>query len=141
MASTRFRSTWLRRLVACGIFGLLAVPFATAWSEEKLDPPGDCTDKDYQDLKQKKKFACEFEGQAEPKKCVEADSCFMLELKQNAFTACGDARQNLMDRCFRGGDSGHKNEVAKMKRASERCGNFRNAREECNKKKNFDKCR
>jgi hypothetical protein len=139
MTSTRFRSTWLRRLVACGGFALIAVPFATAWpgddDGENLDPPGDCTKQQLWALKQTKKAACKIDN-SDIKACTESDSCEVLQTKENAFRACLAARVAIMDTCFRGGDSGHKERVKNMDTSIEDCKKLRIAA--CKKR---DKCK
>ncbi|WP_373278996.1 RHS repeat-associated core domain-containing protein [Amantichitinum ursilacus] len=65
-------------------------------------PPGDCNDDHYNHLKDKKGQSCD-----QPRKCSPMDSCAVIRDKMNAGQSCVDARNNIMNQCFRGGDLAH----------------------------------
>lgn len=113
-----------RSLVACALFGGILAPFATAWGEEdsdneKMKPPGDCTEKQLRNLKQIQKLACT--GANEPKECLPSDTCDQLLTKRNNFMACKAARLSVMNICYRGGDKGHKTQVEQLANGQVKC--------------------
>lgn len=73
-------------------------------------PPGDC---DWDEFKRRNKAvtdACKT-GQTY---CKAGDDTATLLAKKTSLQSCGNARRDLMDRCFRGGDARHQKEWVKI---------------------------
>jgi len=73
-------------------------------------PPGDC---DWDEYKRRNKAvtdACKT-GQTY---CKAGDDAATLLAKKTSLQSCGNARRDLMDRCFRGGDARHQKEWVKI---------------------------
>lgn len=59
---------------------------------------------------------------AQPMRCTVSMTCEQLKANWRAFETCIQARQALMDRCFHGGDDGHRSKVNEGRRGQEKCG-------------------
>lgn len=68
------------------------------------EPPGDCSEDKYNHLKQKKQNSCNVEG---GRTCKLTDSCAIIADKIGINASCIDARNNVMNQCFRGGNLAH----------------------------------
>jgi len=114
MAWTHAEKMMVRRLVAGAAMGVVLIPFATAWSGpgqtklpgDGMTKPGDCTQSDYKALDETAGRLCRVK-----RICENVTDCATLTQNIAFFQACIDARQALMDKCFRGGDFAHKKVV------------------------------
>ena len=81
------------------------------------EPPGDCTESRHRELQDAVDAACKTVSRS----CNPSQSCAELSRRWSLNQACVDARQLIMDECFRGGDEGHRTRLAEEKRAVEKC--------------------
>lgn len=72
-------------------------------SSEDLEIPGDCTQKRYDDLVKLQGKYCSTPGCKKNK-----DYCTEMAIKALLLQRCCDARRQIMDECFRGGDERHR---------------------------------
>jgi hypothetical protein len=86
---------------------------------EGLSPPGDCTQEQYDNLRNEVK-----ESKAEVGKlgaCQDGDSPSLLKRKGDVWLRQAVARSRLDQTCFRGGDAGHQEANANCWRHAGRC--------------------
>ncbi|MGM3277545.1 DUF6531 domain-containing protein [Ralstonia sp. 24A2] len=81
------------------------------------EPPGDCDWDEYIRRNKAVTEACK-RGQSY---CKPGDDVATLLAKRSALQSCGNARRDLMNRCFRGGDSRHQGEWVKIIQQVEVC--------------------
>jgi hypothetical protein len=86
----------------------------------KLLPPGDCTKAVYRELNTAVGHACKSENM----ECTPEMDCVSLMTRWSLFERCIDARQTLMNRCFRGGDETHRITLRGYMRGQNRCLDF-----------------
>jgi hypothetical protein len=110
------RSTWGGRSIAYWAFGL-ALLSVRATAESSMKPPGDCTKEEHRQLKRAVGEACKSTGM----KCTEHDDCDTLWKKLIQGSECIAARQRIADKCFRGGDGAHLDEIANYRKGTELC--------------------
>ncbi len=53
--------------------------------------------------------------------CFNEDLCDTLKSKIDLFDGCINARQTIMDKCFRGGDKRHREEVDRYRTGKRNC--------------------
>jgi hypothetical protein len=75
-------------------------------AESELKPPGNCRKKEWKDLQKAVSANCRSTST-----CLDWDKCEPLLDKLSRFLNCADARKAINDRCFGGGDPGHKLKV------------------------------
>lgn len=93
---------------------------ATMAVPEIPEPPGDCNPQQYERLNKnvkKSKAAVAAAGGA----CQQGDSPAVLNAKGKAWQDQADARAERDDKCFRGGDDGHKQARASAQDHAKRC--------------------
>ena len=86
--------------------------------DEEIKPPGDCTKEVWRPLQKAVGKACSGSGRME---CFNEQSCETLQNNINLFTNCINAREEIMNRCFRGGDKRHRGEVENLKTGRRNC--------------------
>lgn len=69
---------------------------------ESPPPPGDCGEDYYKHLRDKKGQTCD-----QPRKCSPMDSYAVIRDKMANGEGCVQARTDIMNQCFRGGDLAH----------------------------------
>jgi hypothetical protein len=84
---------------------------------EPLSPPGDCTEAEHRELKQEVGRACK----ATSMKCYEQQDCATLIENWLKFQRCIDARLTIMNKCFRGGDKTHQDEIRNYRDGASTC--------------------
>jgi RHS repeat-associated protein len=109
------------RIVGVGLISLTLAgdtPNSRALPGEGLAPPGTCSDGYYDYLKQQKEFAC-----SQPRSCSARaqGSCDDILDKLNMNNACVKARDNVMKKCFKGGDQRHQLERQSARRGVSNC--------------------
>lgn len=130
MTRSRFSRRFVQRLVACCFLGLTIYPLEVASSEEpdpppgpeddeEMKPPGDCTKLVWRPLQKEVGRKCSTQGQK--MECFNEDLCDTLTTKIGLFDGCINARQTIMNKCFRGGDKKHRGEVASYKTGKSNC--------------------
>lgn len=87
-----------------------------------MRPPGNCTRQQWYDLQQVVKQECKINM---PRACTEDDSPEELEDKADHFQRCIDARTELADTCFDGGDAGHREQIDNLTTGRENCEELR----------------
>jgi hypothetical protein len=90
---------------------------ATPSAAPAMQPPGDCTAEEHKRLKEEVGRACK----ATSMKCYEAQGCAELLTNYLLYQRCISARVAVMDKCFRGGDKTHRDEVENYKRGAAEC--------------------
>jgi hypothetical protein len=93
---------------------------STMEASEELLPPGDCNPMQYEKLKNavdKSKEQVEAAGGA----CEVGDSPEVLKAKGQAWQNQADARSEREEKCFRGGNAGHKAAIASAREHARRC--------------------
>ena len=110
------KTTWS---VAAFILMLSLVPAALGAEPETkdLEAPGDCSKEEHRRLKAAVGEVCK----SEPMRCEGSMECPELMSRWSKFQNCIDARQTIMDKCFRGGDQRHKNALNQYKGGQEHC--------------------
>jgi len=88
-------------------------------AETSTEPPGNCTPEEHRDLQNRVENAC---GAATA--CKGGDDLFTLNWKIGLQSACIDARRRINDRCFGGGDAGHRLQIEQRKGSIRNCQNF-----------------
>ena len=81
-----------------------------------LDPPGDCTKAQYENLRRSKLDAC-----GKKRSCKRVTNCDTLQELIDNNRRCYWARRNMMNICFRGGDGRHINEANNVRRDWRTC--------------------
>ncbi|QQR68901.1 MAG: hypothetical protein IPI58_08740 [Alphaproteobacteria bacterium] len=76
-----------------------------------MKPPGDCEPGYQKHLQEQVDTICK----PQPRICRPGESCSSMRQKIQQFSDCGDARQQVMRECFRGGDKGHQRKYVDMK--------------------------
>lgn len=86
---------------------------------EDISPPGDCDQKQYDDLVAEKERAC-----GKPSAC-KGNLCDQAEINERIGnrSECINARLNVMDVCFRGGDGAHWNQLLEQLSGLRKCQN------------------
>jgi len=76
----------------------------------KADPAygGDCTPSDFDNYMQKQHTECDL---AKGKACNDTTPKRQAKANADQFTKCAKARENVMNACFRGGESGHRTQA------------------------------
>jgi hypothetical protein len=132
MVSTQARARQVRGVLICGLLG--STIFLLGGKKDRPKPPpdtkpadmkapGDCEDDEYQKLKSAVDTECGAKDKAEA--CdEEKDSCVVLADKATKFQRCAAAREERENKCFRGGDDGHKTEIANTKNGAAKCLRF-----------------
>lgn len=117
------RGRWFKELVRYGVAcavasaGVLLFAVTPAPAEEKkIDPPGKCGWKTYNELSELKKAACNL-----VRACDAGDSCQDIEDKKKGFQLCIDARTLLSTTCFGGADAGHTEAVRQLTNGITNC--------------------
>jgi len=118
------RRPWTAKLMACGLLG--ATGFLLGWTKlppdakpDDIKPPGDCEDAAYAVLDAAVDKACKINNPVEA--CLRSDACGVLAKKAIAFDDCAKARQAREDKCFRGGNKGHKQQITEMSNGRATC--------------------
>ena len=83
---------------------------------EVLPPPGVCDPATHAQLEADKDAAC-----SPVSRCVNGELCSSISAKLSAFNACIDARLEVMNVCFCGGNSGHRIAVHDLQNGARRC--------------------
>jgi hypothetical protein len=105
-------------ILVCLLAILLDVPVPLeAHAQDAMEPPGDCTQDEHRQLKQAVGRACKSESMT----CSSDQECAELWSNLIRYQGCIAARQLIADRCFRGGDKKHQDEIANYKTGAERC--------------------
>ena len=96
-------------------------PVGPAWSTVRgcMKPPGDCRFAQYEGLNAAVTRHCKT---SPPLGCAEQDTCSTLRSKLRDVNRCIEARRNRDNRCFAGGDAGHREQIAQRQRQAGRCG-------------------
>lgn len=87
-------------------------------SEGRLKSPGYCSEADIGRLSAMVTTYCKT---GERLACRSDDDSFAIQSKISMLQLCQHARINRESQCFRGGDFGHRNQIADMKRAEAKC--------------------
>jgi hypothetical protein len=100
-----------------------------AQSSEKLEPPGDCSKGQHREMQDRVDRACRETRSCEkklPKSSLNngLDRLQAIQQRIDAGRACVAAREAINNVCFRGGDSTHRNELAKAKDVLKICENL-----------------
>jgi hypothetical protein len=77
--------------------------------------PGDCSVEECEALQAQVKLY------KSGRKCMEGDSIQVLQEKMAQFINLRDARKNINNKCFKGGDKGHQQAEDDVKRAISNC--------------------
>lgn len=80
--------------------------------------PGDCDPDRHGQLQSRVTDLCKNAGQ---RSCVQANSCSVLGTKMGLASECIDARTQINDECFGGGDSGHNQAVTQERNLHNNC--------------------
>ena len=92
----------------------LARPTAAQAKEDR-----DCPEGEYYTLLRPKQLHCDI---PHPMSCKDPGiSCAEITGRMARIGSCIRARQALMDRCFHGGDPGHRQEVVELNKSFDRC--------------------
>lgn len=86
-------------------------------SVQHPDPPGDCTEGEHERLQNDVIIQCKTVSLA----CKPQDSNEVLIAKLEQNRRCVSARITVMERCFRGGDKGHRNIVGQTIKTIAQC--------------------
>lgn len=79
----------------------------------------DCPEGEYYTLLRAKQLHCD---SPHPMSCKDSSlSCAEISSRMARIGSCINARQALMDRCFNGGDPGHRQEVVELNKSFGRC--------------------
>lgn len=126
-------STCVRHPILCGAAAVVGIAVAksaardpstltTARQQEaagqKITPPGYCPDETYSWLNAAVDRLCK-EGTID--KCVPSDSKLRLTAKAIAFSSCAKARARREDTCFRGGNTGHRQQIEELWNGHDNC--------------------
>jgi Novel toxin 16 len=95
------------------------VILSSSMASAQLAPPGNCTATQHRTLQTQVDNAC---GAALA--CSGTDDRATLNSKIGKASACIDARRNINNTCFAGGDQGHKDQVAQRTNQITNCQNF-----------------
>jgi len=85
---------------------------------ENMQPPGRCEPDELAMLSGRVNKYCK---QVRPNKCTPADDVFDIDIKIMGITQCMNARIEREDRCFNGGNSTHRTEIANTKKQLQNC--------------------
>ena len=96
-------------------------PFETGptYPGDGISPPGDCGQQQYDDLVNEKEQACGKESRCK------GDLCDQTEINKRISnrSECINARLNVMETCFKGGDSIHWNMLLEQLSGLKKCQN------------------
>jgi len=84
-----------------------------------LDPPGDCSESEHRRLQNEVNRACK-----RKRACKGNQSCDVLNDNLNKNRECSAARNEINNKCFRGGNSGHQKGADDAARAVNNCMNL-----------------
>jgi len=82
-----------------------------------LKAPGDCTPEEHDQLQN----AVNVECKRTPVRCVSLQSCAVLRANWLQFQHCINARANIMNKCFQGGDDRHKQALESTQTGANKC--------------------
>jgi hypothetical protein len=112
-------------------------------SIQRLAPPGNCEQDEHDNMQRLVKEFCDpptgWSGGTTRtwRECRTSDSCGQLKLKITRNQMCGMHRRIINDKCYNGGDEGHRNAESNARRGQAKCeGYYRN---KCEKKKKDDR--
>ena len=83
-----------------------------------MAPPGDCYFAEYTRLNAGVQGNCKTPA---PRACKRTDSCAVLFAKRAHFGRCLNAREAREESCFKGGNSGHRQQIQQVRNAIGRC--------------------
>jgi Novel toxin 16 len=85
-----------------------------------LAPPGDCTKELHRAMQDRVDAVCK----GEPMRCLMTQTCDQLRLNWYRMQDCARARFDINQRCFRGGDQGHIDQLQAIINGKEKCERF-----------------
>jgi hypothetical protein len=101
------------------VFLLLLSKPTIAGDDDRSASKRTCNDETYARLVAAKVVACDQNGGVQG--CNQNTTCPEIPPRIIALNACIAARRAVMDQCYQGGDSGHKEQVRNLENAVTRC--------------------
>lgn len=96
----------------------------TKATESELKAPGNCTPDTYTKLNNNVAKFCG-KGVAEERRCLQSDAIEVLEMKMNLAMMCMQARAKREEKCFNGGNAGHREQIEAVRKSMDKCQTIR----------------